>query len=116
MIELFSSTAFWPIVNICFRAMLTLVATVGMIRYGDRLSLAERIGIGMVGGSSIMTIPLIWDVYKRGTPFDGWATSILTIGCIVFATGRMYRIHQHEKNNDYARADAATWLRERGKL
>jgi len=102
--------------NIGLRAVLTLCTVYLIVKFGQRLNFKERLGTGIIGGSSIMTIPLIIDVHKDGTPFDGWATSLITIGFIFAFLGLRDRFRDHERRNADAKEQAAHYLNERGRL
>lgn len=104
------------LLNIGLRALLTLCTIYCILRFGPRLNYLERLGAGVVGGASLMTIPLIIDVFKQGTPFDGWATSLITAGVITAFCGLMKRAHAHELRNRDAVEQAKAHLSERGKL
>jgi hypothetical protein len=106
----------WTVLNIILRFVLTVCMVVGVIKYAEQLNWLERAGMGFVGGASIMTIPMIIDVYNRGTPFDGWATSILTAGCIMIVAGIMVRMRRHQKRNAEQINAAKAHLKGRGKL
>ena len=101
------------IANIVFRAALTALMAYILIAFGHSLTRMERFGMGITGGSSFLTIALIADVRKIGTPFDGWSPSLLTLGVIVFVTGRLLRFRKHQRNNAAAVEAAAQHLKGR---
>ncbi len=106
----------FAVLNMLLRAVLTLCTIYCIIRFGTRMNFPERMGAGVVGGASIMTIPMIYDIYKQGTPFDGWATSLITFGCISIFVGLMQRARAHERRNEEAVEQARKHLEGRGKL
>ena len=81
------------------RFLLTLLVTYKLARWGHMLNQTERCGLGLIGGSSFMTIPVILDRYKDGTPFDVWAGLLFTLGVTLYLLGRLSRHVRHEKRN-----------------
>lgn len=78
----------------------------GLTRFHEGLGLPERVGAGLIGGSALMTIPIVFDVDKNGTPFDVWAGTVSAVGILVFIVGRLIRLRKHANNNQ-AQIDAA---------
>jgi len=103
------------ILNSLLRVLLTLFISYKLINYGDMLNFPERLGMGMMGGASFLTIALINDTQHDGTPFDGWATTVLTMGALVYFGGRLSRHIRHRRNNLRAAAQAAAHMRDRGR-
>jgi hypothetical protein len=58
---------------------------------------AERIGLGFIGGASIMLLPILYT--RQPTPFDGWATTLLWIGVLTYFSARGYRALRHWWSN-----------------
>ena len=56
------------------RAAVAGLIVYGLTRFHEGLGLPERVGAGLIGGSALMTIPIVFDVDKDGTPFDVWAS------------------------------------------
>jgi len=96
------------------RLLLTGVVVVKVTRFRDTMNIVERTGLGLVGGTSFLTIPAIWE--PRETPFEGWPATILTYGVLMFIAGRTWRDHQHEINGFRSNRQARRHLRSRGKL
>lgn len=99
------------IFSAAMRFLLTLLVTYKLARWGHMLNQIERCGLGLIGGSAFMTIPVILDRYKEGTPFDVWAGLIFTMGVTLYLLGRLSRHVRHERRNlqtiDQARAHFA---------
>lgn len=81
------------------RCVLTMLVVYKLLWWGHMLNHLERIGLGLVGGSAFMTIPVILDAHKDGTPFDVWAGIVFTVGVIMYLIGRLSRHIKHEKRN-----------------
>lgn len=81
----------WIIVNVFLRATLTALLAYKLIVYNEQFNMMERLGMGFIGGCSFMTIAIIYDAKHAGTPFDGWAGSFMTAGCVIYFLGRMAR-------------------------
>jgi hypothetical protein len=96
----------YVILNSLLRVTLTALLAFKLIYFGDMLNRIERLGMGMMGGASFLTVALIIDVHKEGTPFDGWATTLLTLGAIIYFGGRLSRHRRHRRANAIAIEDA----------
>ena len=106
----------FAIVNCVGRLMLTGILVIGVHWFADRMIGIERLGAGLMAGSSFLTIAPILDVNQHGTPFDGWAALLLSTGCIMLFSGRIYRFWKHEIRNKAANDQARDWLMMKGKL
>lgn len=98
------------------RAILICILIYMITRLHDILNLRERMGAGIMGGSGFMTIAVILDVSKEGTPYDVWAGMLFSIGAAVFFWGFIDRKLGHERRNKRATHEADAYLRVRGKL
>lgn len=78
------------------------------------LNFAERLGLGMVGAGSFLTIAVIWE--RQNSPFDGWAVTLLTYGALLFFCGFGWRKVRHDRANHDAARMARRYLEARGKL
>lgn len=70
-----------------------------LVKFNEGLELLERGGMGVVGGAFLMTIPVVLDVDKNGTPFDSWAGTLLAIGILMFIVGRLRKLRRHDRAN-----------------
>ncbi|WP_156884277.1 hypothetical protein V3I01_08000 [Sphingomonas sp. gentR] len=104
----------WDILNVFGRLLLTAIAVYKLSQFRDHMIAMERIGLGFMGGGSFLTIPIIIDRYNN--PFNGWATSVLTFGAVLFLAGRTWRDRRHEQANAHANREASDYLKSRGKL
>lgn len=84
--------------NVLGRLLLTALVVYKLAQFRDHMIGMERVGLGMMGGGSFLTIPIILDRYNN--PFNGWATSLLTIGAVIFLAGRTWRDRRHAKANE----------------
>jgi hypothetical protein len=99
------------------RLLFSLMLGWVLIRVGHMLNLAERIGIGLMGGAGFMTTAVILDYETaHGTPFDVWAGALFTVGGWLFFSGFVHRKMGHERRNDEAMRQAQAHLQARGKL
>lgn len=87
-----------------------------LIRIGHMLNIAERAGVGLMGGAGLMTTAVILDNDAHGTPFDVWAATLFTIGGALFFSGFVFRKLKHDHNNEAQIAVAKAHLQSRGKL
>ena len=104
----------FDIINTFGRLMLTAVVVIKLSQYRATMNAIERLGLGMMGGGSFLTIAVIWE--REASPFEGWATTILTYGAVLFLAGRTARDWRHSRSNKQAARDARNYLRARGKL
>jgi hypothetical protein len=98
------------------RACLVLVAIYVLNRFHDILWFREKIGIGILAGSGFLTLPVILDFDKRGTPYDTWAGLAFSLGTLIFFWGFIDRKLGHERRNTAAIRAARRHLTARGKL
>lgn len=87
------------IMSAVLRLVLTALITYKLLFWAHMLNQCERIGLGMMGGSGFLTIPVILDAHKEGTPFDTWAGMLFTIGVITYLCGRLSRHIRHQRQN-----------------
>lgn len=103
----------WDIINALLRLSLTILCIYKLAQFREQANLCERIGIGMMGGGSFMTIGIILE--GPMSPFDGWATSVLTAGIVLLVAGRTWRDLQHDRNNRRQLIASQAWMKGRGK-
>lgn len=104
----------WDILNTLGRLVLTMIVVVKITRFRDTLNVVERICLGVMGSGSFLTIAVIWE--RTGSPFEGWATTLLTFGAVGFLIGRTMRDWKHDGANQRAIAQARSHFQSRGKL
>ncbi len=102
----------FDILNSIGRLVLTAIVIYKLGQFRDMANMAERIGLGFMGGGSFLTIPNIWEAEQ--SPFDGWAATLLTWGAVLFVVGRTYRDRRHFKRNEEAKQQAREYLATRG--
>jgi hypothetical protein len=101
--------------NAIGRIILTALVVLKLSMFRDQANLAERLGMGLMGGGSFLTAPVV--LLGRGqTPFDDWAGSILIWGGILLISGRTYRDWKHKRANDEQVRRSRAHLESRGKL
>lgn len=87
----------FDIINSIGRLLLTVIVVYKVTQFREMANPLERLGLGMMGGGSFLTIAVIWDAEG---PFSGWAVSILTYGAVLFLVGRTYRDTRHQRQNE----------------
>lgn len=102
----------WDIINALLRLSLTFICIYKLAQFRDQTNMAERVGIGMIGGGSFMTIGIILE--GTVSPFDGWATSVMTAGVVLLIAGRTWRDLQHQRNNRRQLIASRAWMKGRG--
>jgi hypothetical protein len=103
-------------VSATLRVLLILIIVRLITRLERVLSWREKTGAGIMGGSGFLTLAVILDVHKEGTPFDVWAGLLFSLGASLFFWGFMDRKLGHERRNDEAKEQARLHLAGRGKL
>lgn len=90
-----NSIDLWYMIGCVLRGMLTIIIIVLLAMPGLRKDFipGERVGMGIAGGGSIMTLPIVY--LQQPTPFDGWAGTVLALGTLVFVTARGFRALRH---------------------
>lgn len=88
------------IIAAALRLCLTILVIYKLMRWGHMLITIERVGLGIMGGSAFMTVPVILDAKRYGTPFDTWAGVLFTLGVTLYLAGRLSRHIRHERAND----------------
>lgn len=88
------------------RLAIVVLISVKVTRFGHMLNFLQRLGLGLMGGSGFLTIPVILDVYKEGTPFDIWAGMAMSFGIGLYLWGTILRNARHDKRNEEALAAA----------
>jgi len=104
----------WDVMNVLGRILLTLIVTVKITRFRVTLNVWERVGLGLMGAGGFLTVNVIWE--QRASPFDGWASVLMTYGAVMFLAGRTWRDWNHEWRNSRTIRDAQRHLVAKGKL
>lgn len=102
------------VIHAFLRLLLTAIVIVKVTRFHATLNTVERIGLGMMGGSGLLTVDVIWQ--RTDSPYYEWAPVFFTLGAILFLGGRAWRDRRHEQRNAEARRHARDYLQARGKL
>lgn len=82
-------------------------------RFRHILSRKEKFGAGFMGGSGFLTVWVILDFHRSGTPFDTWAGFFFSFGAVLFFWGFIERKIGHEGRNEVAVEQARRHLAER---
>lgn len=101
----------WDILNSIGRALLTILAVYKLAQFREMMIPMERLGLGMMGGGSFLTIAVIWE--RQRSPFDGWSVTVLTAGAVLFLAGRTWRDRKHQRANDAMAAMRGRWKEQR---
>jgi uncharacterized membrane protein YgdD (TMEM256/DUF423 family) len=104
------------IIAAMFRFLVTVLMCYFVHRFRNKMNWIQRLGLGLIAGSALLTVPVIIDNGRNGTPFDVWSGIFLSVGILVFAWGCMVRLYGHEWNNAAANRAAERHLREHGRL
>ena len=104
--------------NMVARLALTVFAVGILHYYHDRLNITQRLGLGLMGGMSFLTLPVVYDMYvtKEGTPFDVWVGFLSTVGMLLFMYGTFIRVRRHSIANAQQILQSQRYLRDRGLL
>lgn len=103
----------FDILNSVGRLALTMLVVYKLTQFREMANVIERLGLGLLGGCSFLTIAVIWE---RDGPFEGWASTMMTLGAIMLLAGRTYRDMKHDRANHVGRNEAERYLKARGKL
>lgn len=87
----------WDVLNSLARLAITGILVWKLYRFPALFNNWERYGMAIAAGTSVLTITVIWDAQR--SPFDGWATSLFSIGVLLYFIGRTTRHWRHEANN-----------------
>jgi len=101
-------------INAVGRVLLTCIVVYKVTQFRDMANAMERLGLGMMGSGSFLTVPVI--LYKNQNPFEGWAVTILTVGAILLLIGRTYRDHKHWAANKRMLQAAERYMKSRRKM
>ena len=102
----------FDILNSLGRFVLTVIVIYKVTQLRPTMNVIERVGLGLVGGCGFLTIGVIWE---RDGPFEGWASTMMTFGCILFLGGRTWRDLRHQRANDAMARMAGRWHADRSR-
>lgn len=102
----------WDVINSLGRVAITTVVVIVLVKFKEALNLIQRLGLGLMGGGSFLTVSIIWEGQR--SPYDGWSVTALTYGLLAFMVGTVYRYWRHEHNNQLQLHIAATWKSPKG--
>lgn len=103
----------WDIINSLLRLALTGLVIYKLSQFREMANMAERLGLGMMGGGSFLTIGVI--IEGHDSPYDGWAATVLTIGMVLLIGGRTWRDMKHQRANSQMIERAKEWQRGRSR-
>lgn len=87
----------WDILNSLARVSIAAILIWKLVRFPALFNSWERHGMAVAAGCSVLTVTVIWEGQR--SPFDGWATTLFSIGVLLYFIGRMSRHWRHERNN-----------------
>lgn len=93
-----TTVLFFHMVNCAIRAVLTCVILPMLLMFPDQFKPSQRLGLALVASGSLMTVPILY-MGEGVSPFDGWATTLLTIGLILFMWTTVVRLFRHHLAN-----------------
>jgi len=99
-------------INTAGRIILTCIVVYKVTQFREMANVVERYGLGLMGAGSFLTVPVI--LYKNQNPFEGWAVSLLTIGAIMFLSGRTWRDMKHQRANRIMIERGRDWQAHKG--
>ena len=77
----------WPILNACVSMVVGLIMAYKLAFMHERFTAVERVGMGMLGAGSILTIgPILW---AHGSPYENWAAFLMRVGICLYFVGRI---------------------------
>ena len=92
-----SDITFWDAMNFVARLAIVVIAVVKVWRFYDSYNRAERLGLGVLAGCALMTIPVV--LQGAGSPFAEWASAFFAVGVLIYLAGRLYRTIEHDRAN-----------------
>lgn len=89
-------------INVVLSAIAAGLITYTMFAHDDAWISPERIGLGMIGGSVILSIASQL-APAAINPFAIWYQWVWRTGLILFFSGRLFRLERHARNNNRAK-------------
>lgn len=92
----------WDVLNSLARLAIAGIIVWKLLRFPGLFNAWERAGMSVAAGCSILTITVIWEAER--SPFDGWATTLFSVGILLYFIGRSTRHFRHwQRNEQFAR-------------
>lgn len=88
----------WDILNSLARLAIAAILVWKLVRFPGLFNAWERHGMAVAAGTSVLTITVIWEGQR--SPADGWATSLFSLGVLLYFIGRGMRHWRHERANE----------------
>lgn len=103
---------FFAFLNTILSLALAAILAHKLTSWRDSFNCAERMGMGLMAGSVLLTIPLMW---AAPSPFDFWSTALLRGGAVIYFLGRLSRHYRHWCRNQATIEQARVHQQERGR-
>lgn len=83
----------WIIINVVTSVLVAMIVVFKITAFHDHFTLAERVGMGMIGAAVLMRCgPIIaTKLLASPSPFDDWSTTLLNVGLAVYFIARLLR-------------------------
>lgn len=105
----------FAVMNSGFRLIVSGILIYKLFHFRDTFNQLERAGLSIGAGTSLLTIPVIFDVNKIGTPMDGWAGTAFTFAMMLYFLGRAQRMRAHAAANEEMNRQARRHLSRKGR-
>ena len=99
--------------NVMFRTAVAAVIAFKLYRFYDFYERDERFGLGVAGGCSLLTVPVV--TQGPASPFAGWSGMLFAFGVLIYVGGRLRRQFRHERANREQLRIAREYKETRGK-
>ncbi|MDF2603028.1 hypothetical protein [Sphingomonas sp.] len=101
----------WISLNATLALLVCGLATYKLLAHFDDFKPIERVGLGIMAGSVLLTLPPL--VVEGGTPFDDWSPAALRLGIALYLAGKVERLLRHARNNRRQLKFSQTWMKGR---
>lgn len=84
----------WAVINIFAGMVVACLVSYLLGAHGHRFNIIERVGMGLMGGGSVLTIgPILTrSILTGASPYDDWSGLLLRVGCAIVLLGVMGRL------------------------